>query len=344
MLFDLQPKEKIRDFFNHKEELSSLISYLTDTNTKIIVIRGLRRTGKSSLTRVGLHKAGTKFILIDARELTSLSRRSFESKLLEELKSIKGLPATILERIEGIEAGVHISLKKDEDSIWKLLKDLNPVIAVDEVQMLRGTGVEAFFAAVYDNTSCKVILTGSEVGVMDTFLGKDNPKAPLFGRAYSEIKLHQLKPEKSREFLIAGFEEAKREISSRDLDEALAELDGIVGWLVIFGNASISSSPDNALKNSITKGAKLAYSELETFLSARQAAKGRYLALLKLLADKEMRWTDIKRTLQIELKESISDSQFSNYLNALTDYGFVIVADEIYSVPDPLLKRALRRG
>lgn len=341
MLFDVQPKEKIRDFFDYKEELTSLVNHITDKSTRLVVIRGLRRTGKSSIIRVALHKTGVKHILIDARELTTLSRKSFEVKLLEELKTMKGIPASVLERLEGIDVGVRISLKKDEDSLWKLLKSLNPVIAVDEVQMLRGTGVDAFFSALYDNTGCKIVLTGSEIGVLDEFIGKDNPKAPLFGRSYSEIKMHQMKPEKSREFLVAGFAEADKRIPAQILDNALAELDGIIGWLVMFGNASLRATFEDALKNTIKTGSMLAYSELETFLNTRQVAKKRYLMLLRLLAEKNMRWTDIKRALQIELKESISDPQFSNYLNALTAYGFVVVIDNRYFIPDPLLKKAL---
>jgi hypothetical protein len=343
MLFDLKPKEEIKDFFNYREELNSFASYLTDKNRRMVVIRGLRRSGKSSLLRVGLRKARVRFVLIDVRELTSLSRRSFESKLLEELKSTRGLPASLLERIDSVEAGLRISLKKEE-SAWKILKKLNPVIAVDEVQMLKGTGVESFFAALYDNTNCKIVLTGSEVGVLDAFVGKDNPKAPLFGRVYSEIKMHPLVPEKSEEFLALGFKEAGRSVPEEAIDNALKELDGIVGWLAMFGNLALSLDSDAALKKSIANGAKLAYSELETFLNMRLAAKKRYLALLRILAEKDMKWGDLKRALQIELKEMVSDPQFSNYLNSLKDYGFILHVNDFYSIPDPLLRRALARS
>ncbi len=343
MLFDLKPKEMIKDFFNYKEELDLFVRGLTDKSTRMIVIRGLRRTGKSSLLRVGLHKAKVKHVLIDVRELTTLSRKSFEYKLLEELKSIKGLPASLLEKIESVEMGVKISVK-NEEKVWNTLKEVNPIIAVDEVQMLKGTGVEAFFAAAYDNTDCKIVLTGSEVGVLDAFVGKDNPKASLFGRVFSEIKMHALTPEKSKEFLITGFKEASKEISEKETFNAQQELGGIVGWLTIFGNTALSLNMKEALKKSVKEGSMLAYSELESFLDMRKPAKKRYLALLQLLAEREMRWIDLKRSLQIELKESISDPQFSNYLNSLKDYGFIILTDNIYSIPDPLLKKALRGG
>lgn len=343
MLFDLKPKEEMRDFFNYREELNSFADCLADKNTRMVIIRGLRRTGKSSLLRVGLKTARVRFALIDVRELTSLSRRSFESKLFEELKSIRGLPASLLERIESVEAGVRISFK-NEESAWKILKRLNPVIAVDEAQMLKGTGVESFFAALYDNTNCKFVLTGSEVGVLDAFIGKDNPKAPLFGRVYTEIRTHPLAPEKSKEFLALGFREGRRSIPEDVMDNALKELGGIAGWLAMFGNLALLSDPDAALKKTIANGARLAYSELGTFLDMRPAAKKRYLALLRVLAEKDMKWGELKRALQIELREVISDPQFSNYLNSLRDYGFVSHAADFYSIPDPLLRRALTGG
>jgi len=341
MLFDLQPKENIKDFFNYRKELDLFVKYLTDKSTRMIVIRGLRRVGKSSLLRVGLHKAKAKFVLVDARKLTSFTRRSFESELLEELKSISGLPDSLIKRIEAIDVGVRISFKSEE-SVWKILKKLNPIIAVDEVQMLSGSGVEAFLAAVYDNTKCKIVLTGSEVGVLENFLGKDNPKAPLFGRVYNEIKMDPLTREKSKEFLTCGFKEIGRSIDGAIIDKTLEELDGVVGWLTMFGNLSISLDFDTALNKTITDGAKLAYSELESFLASRLPAKKRYLTLLRILAEKDMKWGELKRALQIELMERISDPQFTNYLNSLNNFGFIIHSGDVYSIPDPLLRKALR--
>lgn len=343
MLFDLKPKDDLKDFFNYREELDSLVGYLRDKSTRLVILRGLRRTGKSSLLRVALNKTNAKYVLVDTRELSSLSRRSFESRLFEELKSIKGLPASLLDKIESVEVGIRVSMKREE-SLWKLLKTINPVIAVDEVQMLRGTGVDAFFAAVFDNTNCKVVLTGSEVGVLESFIGKNNPKAMLFGRIYKEIKTHPLTAQKSKDFLTAGFKEARIHISEKEVNTAVGKLDGIIGWLTAFGNLALSTKAALALRRAAEEGAILAYSELESFLDARIQAKGRYLALLRIIARKSMKWSDLKRALQIELKESVSDSQFTNYLDSLIDYGFTIKSDGFYEIPDPLLKKALTEG
>jgi AAA+ ATPase superfamily predicted ATPase len=343
MLFSLKPKENLEEFFNYREELKFFINFLRDEEKRMLIIKGLRRTGKSSLLRVGLEEAKVKFVLIDTRELTALSRKSFEKRLLEELKSIKGIPTSLLERIESVEVGVRISLKKEEN-LWKLLKEMNPVIAIDEVQLLKGTGVDRFLAAVYDNTNCKIVLTGSEVGVLDSFLGECKLKAPLTGRLYDEIKLSFLTPEKARNFLKLGFKEARKAIGEEIIDKAISELDGVIGWLTMFGNLSLTFNPNTALKKTIAEGAKLAYSELESFLERRPAAKRRYIELCKILAEKSMGWSDLKRALQIQLKESISDPQFTNYLDSLLDYGFIVSVEGVYAIPDPLLKKALIGG
>ena len=340
MLFDLEPKTKEKDFFNYNEELNSLIGYIKDKTSRMVLIRGLRRTGKSSLLRVALKKAGLRYVLIDARELTSLSRRTFEAKLFEKLRLAEGVPANLLNRIESVEAGIKISLK-NEHGIWEILKTTNPIIAVDEAQMLNGTGVDAFFAAAYDNTRCKIILTGSEIGVLDSFVGKENPKAPLFVRIYKEIRTRTLEAEKSAEFLRMGFKEVGKQVSDAEITNAVQQLDGILGWLTVFGNIASSSDAKTALRKAVGDGARLAYSEFETFLGSRQSAKKRYTSLLRIVAEKkEVGWAELKNALQIELKESISDPQFSNYLNALVDYGFVLHVEGGYSIPDPLLKKA----
>jgi len=340
MLFDLKPKEKAKDFFNYKDELSTLIKYLRDSTTRIIVIRGLRRTGKSSLLRVALNKTGSKYILIDSRELSSLSRRAFESRLFEKLRGLRGISTKILERIESVEVGMRISVKSREN-LWDLLKKIKPIIAIDEAQMLIGSGVDAFLAAAFDNTECKIVLTGSEVGVMESFLGKGNPKAPLFGRAYAEVKTYPLSYEKSKEFLRAGFKEAGKKINEEEIEEAVRQLDGIIGWLTLFGNLSLLTNPTQALKRAEEEGKSLAYSELQSFLEKRVQAKGRYLALLRVLAQKDASWSVLKRLVERELDEEISDAQFTDYLRGLMNYGFIVEKEKLYTIPDPLLKKAL---
>lgn len=340
MLFDVAPKETEKDFFNYEKELNSFVNTIKDERSKIVIIKGLRRTGKSSLLRVGLKLSAKPYILIDPRELTAISRKAFEAKFIDKLYAKKFLHEKILDRIKSIEYGVHIDLKAKED-IWDILKNKSIVIAVDEVQMLNGTGVDAFFAAIYDNTPCKIVFTGSEVGVLDRFIGKDNPRAPLFGRAYTEIMMTPLSEEKAMEFLKKGFMENGISIEESMLRMAVERLDGIIGWLTLFGYEALKKEPEDALDDVIQKGSKLAFSEFEGFLERRYQAKERYLAIVEGLSLRPMKWSEIKDFLFVKLKEKIADNQISNYLNNLVEYGFVTERKGYYTIPDPLLKTAI---
>jgi len=53
-------------------------------------------------------------------------------------------------------------------------------------------------------------------------------------------------------------------------------------------------------------------------------------------------WSEVKRSLK--LIANVSDKQVSNYLKELIYYGFVEKKDELYSIADPLLVEAVRRG
>ena len=88
MLFDLEPKSRREDLYDFETELRSLISGIA--NDKIIVVKGLRRTGKSSLMRVALNEAGYPYVYLDVRfagrprqsDLIELIRRGLEDFLV----------------------------------------------------------------------------------------------------------------------------------------------------------------------------------------------------------------------------------------------------------------------
>jgi hypothetical protein len=49
LLFDLMPKARREDLFDFDEELDRLTRLLGDSRTRLIVVKGLRRSGKTSL-------------------------------------------------------------------------------------------------------------------------------------------------------------------------------------------------------------------------------------------------------------------------------------------------------
>ncbi len=93
----------------------------------------------------------------------------------------------------------------------------------------------------------KLLLAGSEVGLLDKFIGIGNPKAPLLGRAFAEITLERLPAERSLEFPRAGFQQAGLRVPEDEISQAVSGLDGIIGWLTFYGYLRSKGDP-NALE------------------------------------------------------------------------------------------------
>ncbi len=112
-----------------------------------------------------------------------------------------------LKNVEGLRVSLNppgISIKFRGGSrvnIADLLIGLNDIgepviIAIDEAQGLRRVNwlrFDRLFAYIFDNlTNLRLVLSGSQIGLLYGFLGLNDPRAPLFGRAYMEIKTRRL--------------------------------------------------------------------------------------------------------------------------------------------------------
>ncbi len=342
-----------------EDALSRLISELRDPLTRMIVIKGIRRVGKSSLMRVALSELNIPYLLIDLRASGSFSPDDLYAYLGEEISRLltknKSL-IKVLSRLEGVEiAGLKFDLTERRlSALGRVLNELGKwassngskiILAFDEAQDLRLIrGFDKFLAHIYDyQEGIKVLLAGSEIGLLDRLLGKGNPRAPLFGRAIAEIGIGRLDYDKSRDFLMKGFQQEGIRASDREVEEVVDKLDGIIGWLSYYGYYRIRMGHEKALKTTLKEGSRLAASEIDRFLAIRQAARRRYVEVLRILS-KPSRWSEVKRGLVISLGINISDKQVSNYLNELLEYGFIMKKDNLYEIADPLLAEAVRRG
>jgi AAA+ ATPase superfamily predicted ATPase len=91
---------------------------LKNEETRMIAIKGIRRTGKSSLLRVGLRKSGLPYIILDARAFGLFSPdhtydlvASSLSKLIDEHRSI----ARLLKKVKGISiSGVNVDFSSKD--------------------------------------------------------------------------------------------------------------------------------------------------------------------------------------------------------------------------------------
>jgi AAA+ ATPase superfamily predicted ATPase len=349
----LEVKSRKEEFFNMENELETLKKELLDQNTRMIVIKGLRRTGKSSLMRVALNETKVPHIFIDLRLSTPFTPDNFYQYFSKELgkflkeKTLKKM----LSRIKGVEiSGFKLEFKEKKiniiaeilEEIGKWAKDKQIVLAIDEAQDLRYMkGFDKILAHIYDYVKgIKILLAGSEVGLLDKILGIGDSRAPLFGRAFAEINLKKLSKEKSIEFLKAGFEQVGIKVSDEEINKAASILDGIIGWLTFYGYLR-TRGYSNALERTVDEGSKLIANEFKQFLNIRQIARKRYIEIMKTLI-RPSRWSEVKRSLRII--SNASDKQISNYLKELTYYGFIEKKDNLYFISDPLLIEAIRKG
>lgn len=352
MYFDIKPKTNMEDLFGVNFFLNLLIKAIRDKKVRMIVIKGLRRTGKTSLLNVALEEAKFDHIKIDVREAPYYDKTEFSEFLIGKIEEKYFKITKLFSRAEikifykNIGAGLMLKDKKRISFFEKLnakLKEKNKqlIIAFDEVQLLRKIEFNQVLAGIYDNyEQIKVLITGSEIGILDGFMGEKDAKSPLFGRPYFEIGMKKLEKEKSAEFLEKGFQQINKRLKIEEIEEIIEELGGVIGWLTAYGwFRNQNTNHKNALMKTIEEGKKLAKEELNKFLENRKA-KANYIFLLKTLAKNKDRWGIIKNEF-IRKGKKISDRQLLLYLKELIDYSFIEKEKDRYKISDPLHIRTI---
>ena len=149
-----------------------------------------------------------------------------------------------------------------EIDAWASKENKHFLMAFDEIQIVRGDKwIPSFFAHVADSyRNITLILTGSECGLMFDFLGFDDPNAPLFGRNYVEIQMENFSSQESTGFLTKGFQQIDVVASSNVVDYAVENLDGIAGWLTLFGSRCLAkrSSSNEIIDEVVFEAGRLA--------------------------------------------------------------------------------------
>ncbi|PSN85755.1 hypothetical protein B9Q11_00530 [Candidatus Marsarchaeota G2 archaeon ECH_B_SAG-F08] len=342
--FSLNVKTQRKDLYDREEELAFLEK---SVELPITVVTGIRRVGKSSVVSVFLSdKPG---MLVDLRETgPNPSARELFKRFEKALNSsrIKRLWQFLSERIRGIsvgpfgvvfERGVEQSMTLS--ALFDLFEDYASservvfTIALDEVQEARGyKRLQAAIAHSYDyNKHVRFVLTGSQVGLLEDFLGERDPSAYLFGRAVSRVEVKRLSKERSLDFLNKGFYACGVD-PPKELEKVVEALDGIVGWLAHYGNYKLKGlSTKEIIKNA-------AMLELEEVKKLRGKY---YLPILQSLAQGSASWSYIFRFVRANV--DTSERQFNEALKQLVKYGFVEKNKEGYSIADPVLRLAVSK-
>ena len=192
MYFDPEPKSKREDLWGMDLQLQELTQALKDPEIRLIVIKGLRRTGKTSLLKVALNLVKMPHMLIDVRKTPFKDKKNFESYLISLFQSRLKVKIKIpYAEFELKESNLDQMLTKLNESLKRKKKYM--ILAFDEAQLLKQIHFDYWLAAIFDNFKhIKVVLTGSEIGVLDRLLGKKVPNAPLAGRAFKAVSYTHL--------------------------------------------------------------------------------------------------------------------------------------------------------
>ena len=364
--FDPRPKVRIEDLYDRESELNELLEAMK-RGDPLILILGLRRTGKTSLLYVSLNTIGYPHIIIDCRSFEDKTYISYSdfvhileesvnkcvsrfTSLLKFLKSIRGVS------IRGLRVEFSWS-SKDRLSLVELFEALNEyaikhgtrfILAFDEAQeliRLRGVRLLPTLSYAYDRLKgLTIILTGSQVGLLYKFLKVDDPASPLYGRIRTEIRLGNLSKEKSIGFLIEGFKQHGIILSRDVVERVISKLDGNIGWLTYYGALAVRKGlSEEVLEYVLKEGSKLALREFINFLRLRMLAAKRYITIMYCIAQEPKSWSQVKAYLESREGKRISDSILTALLRNLMDAGFILKCGDKYEVSDPLLKYGILR-
>ena len=324
MYFNPQVKTNKKDFFNFEVIQEELKKALQDKLTPLIAVYGLRRTGKTSLIKVVLHSLGKKHVWIDSRDIAS--RDDFYKKLSDEIDKFKRFNVNKL-TLKGIGLSLNF-VTKGLDYLHKH----KMALVIDEAQLLKRLHLDNSVASIYDNfPNIKIVISGSESGMLKNFLGKNNATAPLYGRAVFELQTKRLDKESGFAFLREGSKQAKMIFSDEEIFTALKELDGIIGWLTKYGWYRLKYPPRESLRRTVEEGKALSKEE---FIKFATNAETRYKMIMKSLKGGAP-WEEIKKQIRI------SDKQLYSLMTRLVNGGFVEKEEGLYKITDPLLEAAL---
>lgn len=271
MAFLDRPAEDPSELYDREAEVRQL--RFSALNRAVTLVVGFRRVGKTSLI-----KAATKDmtrIYIDARRFEGMNYitvRDFLNELAKSLSQLLPLSRRLIDFLSRVRGGLSImgftiefsestrdvSIPSIFDALndWASSEGKHLVMIIDEVQELskmRGFNLLPIFAYAYDNLrNLSFIFAGSKIGMLYNYLRLNDSNSPLYGRYMELMELKPFTREQSLDFLRRGFSKAGITISEDIINKAVDELDGVVGWLSLFGLTYISNpGPGGALDKAV---------------------------------------------------------------------------------------------
>jgi len=278
--------------------------------------------------------------------LKALARALNEEKsIIHKIKDI---------RIEGAivgSSGISISLsKKPMTTLWDLLDAIGRqkedyVIELDEVQELAaisGRLLKVLANLFNTHPNITFVFTGSMFGLMKTLL-EPNSTSPLYGRSPAKLYVQPFNTECSKQFLKKGFLQCNTSVPDAVIASAVERLDGIPGWLTLYGNKICVQRLTNekALEETTLEAYKIVNDELEHFFQNRD--RQAYLAALKAAAAFSS-WTEIKGAVSAVKGSLVNDNTAYRIIENLKASMLLQEEKGRYRVDDPMLRSLLLTG
>jgi AAA+ ATPase superfamily predicted ATPase len=356
MLFDLRAKERRDELYGRKEEADELIRLINSGSW--VAVLGPRMIGKTSLMKVALSELSNKYTGVYANLFGTKGLGSMLVALVNALNSTRGTIDKFKSFLAGIEEfhigpdGISLrSSSKPVTTMFDLFSALGRtgdhfVIALDEVQEL--AAVSPHLLKILGNVfntyrNIQFVFSGSNFGLIRVLL-EPGPESPLYGRSPTKLALKPFTKDVSVAFLKSGLHECGMEFGGKRIDAVVERLDGLVGWLTLFGhNLAVKRlAYEVALRETVEEGKMIVRSELDHFLEGRD--KRLYLAVLRAIVIKEplgAKWGEVKREVEVELKQVLNPASLLNVTEGLRRAGMVTEEDGTYRIVDPLLREVV---
>ena len=374
MLFEGRAKDVKADLFDREEQYAQLQA-LVAAKSPLILIKGLRRTGKTSLLKTFLNEEEKPYIWVDLRALASKDTIEKDEILTRFEKSINGFirqtggaTKKLLDLLGSINSitilsnGISFKDKStasviDLMSIFEVLNSWIDqfyfkhyvVLAIDEAQKFSNTkdfDMAQIIASIFDN--CKnilVVLCGSEIGLLEKFVNNVSQSNNVSGNAISGfskeiIELPHLTSSQSKEYLKLGFEQINPQfLHQGNFDDIISTVSesfgGIIGWLNNFG---VKFKTKNVISDSyIDEIRKDAIPVIKSEFSSLTSIQEHPEHYTSFMYSLSLNPTVKWASLLDFHRSSMSVSEIENVRDNLLDYGFIKkIDDDEYYLPDPL--------
>jgi AAA+ ATPase superfamily predicted ATPase len=341
MYFEIEPKGRKEDFFNYDYEYGQVKKALA-RKEKIIAVVGVRRVGKTSLLNLVYNETGGLKLWLDGRIITDPKKEIFAA-IYETAKDGKPRIFGKIESLNLSAFGVGMDIKLGSESRVEIEKKIRGsghiCVFIDEAQRMGAKDLADVLSYFYDRfPQVSFIISGSEIGLVEEILGEDDGEHPLFGREIAKVAIPRLDRNRAMDYLKKGFAQLKFDVAEEELDEAINELDGLIGWLTLYGYEKGVKKSKDALKKTSQGAAQIAASELVHFF---KKVKNRKLYLSILRNVDGAGWEELRAKTGKDLGKKLNPNLFTFALERLVRHSFVEKRNERYYLSDPLLSKAV---